>query len=365
MVPQFAQAFNKRHETVLLVAFSAVAARRITFHLKELSLLSLASNLDTIITYSNDVFIATSRDSDAMVADIDGLRQRVLTKCAFFTEAQLWPLEVDLDAEAWLGNFLPSEQEYALRLLDNFHYFSSSLTKQLFKTAFQRLRNHVCTEHAGCHGADRRWEEFKRSLLVTHVTGEIPSDSDSGYVFARMARQELGFGIDHLVTHEEALRRLRDDFNAHVLFVDDFVGSGTQFIGTWTRRYHIPNEISYQSVLRGSSDRAFYCPVICSDVGRRALSETCSEVTVSPAHYLDRRYSIFDDNSFVWPANVRSDAIEIVRSASERAQVPGSWRGFHGLGLLLAFEHCVPDATIPLIYHDSTTPRWRPLIRRK
>src|SRR5947208_14205280 len=36
------------------------------------------------------------------------------------------------------------------------------------------------------------WRAFVDSVIVTRVTGEIPSDTDSGYTFARKARQLLG-----------------------------------------------------------------------------------------------------------------------------------------------------------------------------
>jgi hypothetical protein len=42
--------------------------------------------------------------------------------------------------------------------------------------------------------------------------------------------------------------------------------------------------------------------------------------------------------------------------------VVNDWQGFHKLGLALAFQHCVPDATLPLFYWEHN--EWHPLIRR-
>jgi hypothetical protein len=302
-----------------------------------------------------------------MAGQFSGLRERVLTKGAFFTEAHLWPLELDLNPEGWLSNFDSAEEECALHLLDGFMYFSNWLTEQLFRAAFAKLRDRICRD-VSLTVVDEHWRNFQNDLIVTHVTGDAPSDTDSGFIFSRMSRQVLGIETDSIITHEEAIAALLARPQARILFVDDFVGSGDQFLTTWNRLYDVPSQpvkVSYASVLRSSTNRAFYCPVICGSLGRRILREQCPEVVLSPAHFLDERYSVFSDNSIVLPPHLRQTGPEFIREASDRAQITRNWRGYQGQGLLVAFEHCVPDATIPLIYHESQTPYWQPLVRRK
>ena len=66
---------------------------------------------------------------------------------------------------------------------------------------------------------------------------------------------------------------------------------------------------------------------------------------------------------------MRAEGQAWIADASRRGGVPdtngaqpGDWRGFAKLGLALAFEHGVPDATLPLFYWDG--PGWEPLMRR-
>jgi hypothetical protein len=41
---------------------------------------------------------------------------------------------------------------------------------------------------------------------------------------------------------------------------------------------------------------------------------------------------------------------------------PDDWRGFHGLGLTVAFEHGIPDASLPIFFSERNG--WKPLMRR-
>jgi len=54
--------------------------------------------------------------------------------------------------------------------------------------------------------------------------------------------------------------------------------------------------------------------------------------------------------------------IEVTRRSGLRFCAAGP-HGFHNLGLGVAFEHSVPDATLPVFWHSSDD--WKPLRRRR
>src|SRR5687767_8529033 len=94
----------------------------------------------------------------------------------------------------------------------------------------------------------------------------------------------------------------------------------------------------------------YYCPIICTELGRENISEHCPAVTISPAHFLPPQYSALSEESLIWPPQLRSLARGFLEKASARAGVPlEKWRGFNDLALVMAFEHGVPDATLPII----------------
>ena len=292
----------------------------------------------------------------------------VLQKTSDFVDFQLWPIKSSVNPELWLSNFLPDEKIYALHLLNAFAYFSEALVDMLFQSAFQNLSALL---RPSMRGPARKaaWQLFMDSVIVTYVTGEEPSATDSGLLFARKTRQVIGIPEARIVSPEQALTLLIANNSRHIVFVDDFVGSGQQFLRTWRRNYPIHGSTySFEQFSTGRKVNIYHCPIFCSEYGLGNLSRDCPAVTISPANVLSSRYSVFDPQSLVWPDNLRAGAFGFLQAASNRAGIPDrnggvdDWRGFHKLGLTLALSHSVPDATLPIFYWERNG--WKPLIRR-
>lgn len=291
-------------------------------------------------------------------------------KWRFFTDVGLWPRRAYLDPRDWLSNFEKDELPLANRLLDTFTYYSHDLVRQMYRSAFLNVSQHVVQQKANYISAKSEWAKFVNLLLVVRVTGECPNDADSGFIFSRLSRDYLSIDEEQIVSPEHALQRLFASTEAHVLFADDFVGSGNQFIDTWERQYTIRSaKMSFaQFAALGTKSKFFYCPLVVTQHGIGNILKRCPQVTVVPAHVLSENYSVLHPESIVWRGGMESEGPEFVRVASERAGIPdldghvGCWRGFHKLGLTLAFAHGWPDATIPLLY--STSHDWKPLLRK-
>ncbi len=169
------------------------------------------------------------------------------------------------------------------------------------------------------------------------------------------------------MTPEKTLEELLTRGPRPVVFVDDFVGTGRQFVATWNRRVFVGGNVTLSfgnvaSTVRGAN--FYYCPLICSQAGYQVIRREVPQVTIVPAHLLSERYSALHPHSVLWPDALRPGAISFVRNASLRAGIPESkWRGFGENGLALAFSHCVPDATMPIFYWEQDG--WNPLIQRR
>ena len=288
----------------------------------------------------------------------DLTREYLIGKCEYFSSIGIWPRKDVLDPEGWLGNFKPQEVDHALYLLNAFTYFATDLVRQIFSTAIRTLGRLMNKE---------QWKEFLSSMIVTLVTGEDPNVTDSGYGFTRKARS---FGIPQarIMSPEQAFDQIQQDFLGPVVFVDDFVGTGNQFIETWCRTLRTPNK-SFRAQAPASQAQFFYCPAFCTQLGWNRISRACPEVTVSPGVFIPSNYGALASDSIVWPSHLRDTAEDFLRTASARAGIadtggkkPEDWRGFASLGLTIAFEDSVPDATLPIMYWADKG--WRPLIRR-
>ena len=289
----------------------------------------------------------------------------VLPKCEYFVNVQLWPTEQQLNPLNWLQNFLPEERDYALHLLNAFLFFSEPLSKQLFFAAFQALSMPVVLGKRPAR-ARADWESFLDSVLITRVTGETPSDADSGYIFSRLARQELGLLEDQILEPKIAAERILRQRSGRVVFLDDFLGSGRQLIATWNRAMLTHGtDISFKALARAFSDVEFYyCPLICTEDGLKNVGRECPEIHVTSGHLLPDTYNALHPNSVIWPPQLLREGAAFIEQASKRAGIPDNqWRGFQGLGLTLAFYHCIPDATLPIFYWNQNN--WRPLMERK
>jgi hypothetical protein len=292
----------------------------------------------------------------------------VLMNAEYFVDVQLWPLHHKLNAKGWLGNFTEAEKRFAAHLLNGFLYFCQDMVDQMLKIAFQGLSSRLLQSGDSYLALQSKWQQFVDTVIVTYVTGERPNPTDSGFAFARKARQILGIDENRIKSPEEALRCIIQQ-ESPVLFVDDFVGSGNQMIETWQRQFTVGGlSTSFEKVAAVSSATFYYCPIICTEIGRDRLRNYCPQVLLQPAHVISNRYNAVVPDSIFWPRPLWPTALSFLRSASTRAGIPDNdgnvndWRGFHKLGLALAIGDSVPDATLPIFYWEEND--WIPLIRR-
>jgi hypothetical protein len=288
----------------------------------------------------------------------------VISKCEFFADVQVWPLHKDLNPELWLTNFQSHEREHALALLNSFLYFNAYQIKQLFNVGFQRLSCLLMRNGEPFINTQAAWRDFFDTCIITRVTGEAPSDTDSAFHFARMARQVLNVDEDRILSPESTLSSLLNKTPSAVIFVDDFVGSGEQFIKTWNREVNISGSlVSFSKIAAIIGSQFIYCPIICTEYGANRITASCPQAILSPTHFLGGEYSALTKDSILWPSHLKDSAVDFIRNASVRAGIPEpDWKGFHALGLAIAFEHSVPDATLPFFYWNRN--KWHPLILR-
>ena len=291
----------------------------------------------------------------------------VLDKTDYFAEVNLWPEFQRLDPRGWLNNFHSDERFFANHLLNVFLYFNETMEDALLRAAVQSLSAGISRGRTSLTDAKSQWQAFLEGLVVTYVEGETPRATDSGYLFARKARQVLGIQDSQIVRPAEAVDRFIDKSDGALLLVDDFVGSGRQMAATWHRSYTAPS--GRRGTLREietNGNRVIYTPLVATSYGKRRLAEACPSLEVRAAHEIDERYSLVSPDSILWPDSLKADAMEFMRSTSERATITSTcefgWKGFHDLALAIAFGHGVPDATLPLFYWESAD--WHPLIRR-
>lgn len=294
--------------------------------------------------------------------------EQVLKKCDYFAKAGLWPLhQAGFDPKSWLDNFQEDETEHAIYLLNSFLYFSDPVIRQIFRSTVQSLSSFLAYEIDESRSVD--WSDFLNELIITPVVSERPAPSDSGSIFSRLARREIPIPKERILTNDEAIQRAVRHPESWIMFVDDFVGSGQQFLTTYEQKHQMgADEISFEDLATNGFENFFYCPIAATMYGTDEIVREHPEVILRPGHILPDQYSVFHPGSVIWPDHLIGDAERVLFQASQRAGIPDDptaedhWKGFHELGLALSFSHGTPDATIPLIWWENNG--WTPLRTR-
>ena len=291
----------------------------------------------------------------------------IIAKCHYFRQIGLWPRQEELNFEGWLSNFLPDEREFAIALLGQFIFYSGALTSQLFQATFHALSRSQCKDETNFRSAQIKWSRFLGEVIVTRVTGEKPHDSDSSFQYVRMARDRIGIPEDQIMKPEDALEAIRQSPHRPLVFVDDFLGSGKQFIRTWKRLYVMSSygtKTSFAEFYYNNPDANItYCVPVSTASGIDNVSKIAAKVKIESAHVLTKANSAISPESKLWPAHLQSQAKDFIIQASLRAGIPESESlGLNDLGLTIAFEHGIPDASLRLFYAETNG--WKPLKRR-
>lgn len=290
--------------------------------------------------------------------------ETVLKKCELFSACSMWSREPHVRPRAWLNNFEEHERPIAAVLLDHFVFFGSEATNYMLASTLRRLTAFV-REYRG----EENLKRFTRDAVFTPVLSETPNPTDSGGLFCRKVRQVLGIPDTRFVSLEQAYESAANE--VPVIFVDDFIGSGDQMESTWDRK--ISPGRSFRELASNSHLDATYLALVGTESGCIRLSRDCPELRLVVAHILDQSHSIFGI-----PSNpLRPDLDDLPNRVDQlldkyqsQLHLPAYFSttrekkyGYSDLGLLLAFEHSVPDATVPLIWASGSND-WTPLARR-
>lgn len=293
-------------------------------------------------------------------------REEVLASKQYLSMIGHWPkIPARANPERWLNGFVDEDADHAVALLESLVYFSMEQTTKLCTSLFHSLSAEVAA--GGTTYANRKatWMAFVANCLVTFPTGEKPNPTDSGHTFARLARQELEIDEERFLYPEEVVERLHRGERRPVVMVDDFSGSGEQFLKTWSRLYEMPggSESSFERIAHSSPIEVFYIPAVATTYAVGRIDAGAHQVKLRTAHLLSDSYSAIHADSVVFPEPLRPGTRAFVSRASAQARIaPEDELGFHDLALAIAFEHSVPDATLPILWAD--TPTWNSLLRR-
>lgn len=200
------------------------------------------------------------------------------------------------------------------------------------------------------------------------MEGERPNVTDSGYMMCRKARQVLDIPESLIVNTSAALMHAAR--GGTVVFIDDFIGSGDQFITTWEKPYPLLGNNSFKSLQPYTSFVAIYVALVSTHTGLERIQSEAPEVAVCLTHILneDATYRSIGLGTPLQDSIVQfleKYAQSLIPREDYMARNP-AWKafGYKEKGLLLGFSHSIPDATLPIFWSPGIG-NWEPLIERR
>lgn len=280
----------------------------------------------------------------------------ILERCSLFRQMQIWPVSESLDYQGWLRNFSKEEIPIAKKILSAFMYFPQPMINYMLITsvgyAGREIKNII---------KDWKHDDYKSRCWYSIVPGETPNISDSGFSFSRLLKEQLHIPEERLKFFAELKAILGKTTDQIVILVDDFVGSGEQCINMWSQ---------IDGVVKANSHLIVYAPLIINYIGQERIKKKCSDIILTPAHYLGLEYNLFERTCRCWDNDDEyRQGIELIERKSMQIGAPMTneedtayFKGFYAQGLSLAFSHGAPDAILPLFYWQEN--RWNPLVNK-
>jgi hypothetical protein len=303
-----------------------------------------------------------SLPSDALI-----YTDEVITRCMDFLYCGIWAGIHPSRLRKWLNNFNTDEEKYfAACVLDSLVYRSEQQTVSLLRQLLQRTLPDLTRLDPTPLGAMEDWQGILKIdpgaadpgvRLVAAVQRTDPP-TKSAYVILRLLKRHLGINENWVISPWAVAESLRAGIQVFV-FIDDFLGTGQQFIDIATAE-------GLASCMR--SAYAAYVPLAGHTRGIANLTTAFPELRVQPVETLDDDFSLFAPSSQAFDDGMNTpDGAEAFYDAlldSKGLKLIGADRkGYGGLGLAYAFSHAVPDNSLPILWY-ATLPGWEPLFDR-
>lgn len=281
-----------------------------------------------------------------------------------------------IDVERWLEQFAPttetgfSEQLHALFLLSNFSYFNSNLMRVLLRALFRDLVQYPITaqlrrEHHHTLDWTALSPHYDHALHELRFIG-IGNPSESGTHLLYYFRQENQLPTDlfvhphELFDYTDSAPRLIEGVK-HLIFLDDFCGSGRQ-AETYSKRL-LARIREFDEQIKLS-----YFPLFATTKGLQKVRQRTLFTHVETLCELDNSFRAVDADSRYFREQDDSLNREFSATMCERIGTqlePSAPLGFGNCQLLLGFAHNIPNNTLPIFWSEGqpSTP-WTPIFRR-
>ena len=291
--------------------------------------------------------------------DADAYIKQIRTRIRNLIDCSIWSGIEQEDIDSWLANFSSTEEKYfASRLLDSLIFRSSKQTQALIEQIFYKC---IPDKHdsLAIDYLDLLKGNKDPHIRIVPVIRDDDPPTKSGPLVARLIKRHLKLNDKWMIWPFN----MEDHANKGVktfIFVDDFLGTGTQF-----KKFINRNDISKYF----ESHTCIYAPLASSNEGIKYLEDRYKGLLITSSEILDSSSNVFSGDSDCFndginnPSNAKSFYDDLLEKISgikrDDNKLP---YGYGHLGMTYIFQHASPNASIPLLWYEYDD--FNPLFRR-
>lgn len=286
----------------------------------------------------------------------------VLNKIRVYCDAKIWPFEFDL-FQRWLSNFDCKIEEYlALHILNSLIVRSSQMAISSYERLFYGELRQLLIKNSLIESEPIKiWrDQLKNGHLcnsIKFMPVNMGEDGESGHVIYRMLSSFLNTSRYQFSPSAPA-----GDLKA-IVIVDDFLGSGEQFLDFATR-FELEKRLTHFKVI--------YCPLMACEDGIAEVNQNYPNLKILPAEHIPGNMNVFSNpvpDSFNKDLlNSKADAKALLEQMKIKyAPRMDDWLGRNDASLCLAFEWGCPNQSLAILYmsHSKHCPNWYQLFQRR
>jgi hypothetical protein len=271
---------------------------------------------------------------------------QVVNRCRGYIRLGLWTIE-PAALDGWLSNFVsPEEKHMAACLLDEVVFRSESQVRAMILQLLQRTLSDAM---ADCNQFGIDWQELLSddqkdpAVRIVPVIRDSDSPTKSGPLVARLYRRLGGVSDKWMIWSWLISKSIRSGVKS-LLLIDDFLGSGEQFI-KFARRFRLH---------RLDSIKIIYAPLIAHPDGMSAVAKDYPKICLVPGEILSKKSIVLAQTDETFDGhNGMQSARQLYCAYWTRRGIRLSKKILYGwdeLNLALAFHHGTPNATLPLFW---------------
>lgn len=285
-----------------------------------------------------------------------------------YCDSQIWTKQYN-DYVAWLNNFKGNDLDFyvALHLLDSLIFRSNAMVE----SSYCRFLNLDLRSFLVDHQIINRSVSIKTWRSNLQKGSRKPKNLYFSGVKLKNDKGDSGEHIVRILSGNIVSQRLfvgRDELSgisthgSVIVLVDDFAGSGDQFIS-------YANEINLSSL--SDLHTIVYAPFMAIPAGVERIKKDLPKISIMPLETLGQECGFFYQEGSHFKNDMNNSANDfkqhIISMKSRYAGSLPDWLGRDNSSLCVAFEWGCPNQTFPILWmqYSPSHERWQPLFRRR